>query len=244
MCVKFHNLLVFFDVPQNNSVECGYLCIVVSCVHGLNSMLGMKDAPGGGYLRKVELVNLPSIGTESTDLYLQCETSFEVEDDSACTFTSEKGLAARFEYHVVYSPSYAVPVLYLNAHTLDGRRLSLDSILSRASLTLRVGLYGAGASRVSGAESQDGDEDDGLAECAVRWDGLTQQEHPLLGHPFYVLHPCRTAQLLQPIVSLARAERRQLNYLFCFPFVILGWWEKSSIGNVHTSELSLLSGYS
>uniref|UniRef100_UPI00358E6FE4 ubiquitin-like-conjugating enzyme ATG10 isoform X4 n=1 Tax=Myxine glutinosa TaxID=7769 RepID=UPI00358E6FE4 len=136
-----------------------------------------------------------------------------VDDDSASTFTSEKGLTARFEYHVVYSLSYAVPVLYLNAHTLDGRRLSLDSILSRASLTLRAGLDGAGTSRVSGAESQDGDDYDGRTECAIRWDGLTQQEHPLLGHPFYVLHPCRTAQLLQPIVGLAHAERRQLNYL-------------------------------
>uniref|UniRef100_UPI00358F5432 ubiquitin-like-conjugating enzyme ATG10 isoform X2 n=1 Tax=Myxine glutinosa TaxID=7769 RepID=UPI00358F5432 len=181
----------------------------------------LPGAPGGGYLRKVELVILPSVGTESAASCLQCETSFEVDDDSASTFTSEKGLTARFEYHVVYSLSYAVPVLYLNAHTLDGRRLSLDSILSRASLTLRAGLDGAGTSRVSGAESQDGDDYDGRTECAIRWDGLTQQEHPLLGHPFYVLHPCRTAQLLQPIVGLAHAERRQLNYLFCFPFMIL-----------------------
>lgn len=34
------------------------------------------------------------------------------------------------------------------------------------------------------------------------------QEHPLIGQPFFVLHPCRTQEFMRPLLAAANAEDR------------------------------------
>jgi ubiquitin-like-conjugating enzyme ATG10 len=72
--------------------------------------------------------------------------------------------------HVVYSPSYNVPVLYLNSYT--------------AGMTSTLRLM-----------SVDGELIEWLGEPGV----LSQQDHPIVGIPFYFIHPCRTQELLREI---------------------------------------------
>nr|AWV66634.1 ubiquitin-like--conjugating enzyme ATG10 [Brachionus rotundiformis] len=72
-------------------------------------------------------------------------------------------------YHIIYSESYAVPVLYLNISKSNGSIFKYDEIYSFYNLN-QVSNY----------------QESGLI--------LTQQEHPLLFKPFYFMHPCKTSQ--------------------------------------------------
>ncbi|MBZ3880511.1 V-type proton ATPase subunit S1-like protein [Sciurus carolinensis] len=90
----------------------------------------------------------------------------------------------KYEYHVLYSSSYQVPVLYFRASFLDGRPLALKDIW------------------------------EGVHECYQTrllqgpWDTITQQEHPILGQPFFVLHPCKTNEFMTPILKNAQKINR------------------------------------
>ena len=87
-------------------------------------------------------------------------------------------VSVHLEYHVVYSTSYEVPVLYFTAAFQSGKQLPLKDIWSLISDTY-----------VS-AESD-------------RWGLITQNEHPLLSRPFYHIHPCHTAQVMAAALSCA-----------------------------------------
>nr|XP_038959080.1 ubiquitin-like-conjugating enzyme ATG10 isoform X6 [Rattus norvegicus] len=95
----------------------------------------------------------------------------------------------RQEYHVLYSCSYQVPVLYFRASFLDGRPLALEDIW------------------------------EGVHECyKLRllqgpWDTITQQEHPILGQPFFVLHPCKTNEFMTAVLKNSQKINRNVNYI-------------------------------
>ncbi|XP_041100654.1 ubiquitin-like-conjugating enzyme ATG10 isoform X2 [Polyodon spathula] len=113
----------------------------------------------------------------------------EFEDPAAgCSITTGPEVI-RYEYHVVYSSSYQSPVLYFRACKLDGRPLSLEEIWERVHDNYK----------------------DRLLQGP--WDTITQQEHPLLGQPFFILHPCRTHEFMSPIVQAAKQENRHLNVI-------------------------------
>ncbi|XP_032132779.1 ubiquitin-like-conjugating enzyme ATG10 isoform X3 [Sapajus apella] len=95
----------------------------------------------------------------------------------------------KYEYHVLYSCSYQVPVLYFRASFLDGRPLTLKDIW------------------------------EGVHECYKTrllqgpWDTITQQEHPILGQPFFVLHPCKTNEFMTPVLKNSRKINKNVNYI-------------------------------
>ncbi|CAO3590703.1 unnamed protein product [Absidia cylindrospora] len=83
-------------------------------------------------------------------------------------------------HHIVYSASYQAPVLYFDAFFTDGMRLGLDDIYTH----LVPPIY-----------QQD------LKTSPVQAQGsITQADHPLLGRPFWYIHPCDTQTLLQTIL--------------------------------------------
>ncbi|XP_017078590.1 ubiquitin-like-conjugating enzyme ATG10 [Drosophila eugracilis] len=74
------------------------------------------------------------------------------------------------EYHVVYSVSYQVPMMFFQAHRSDGSLLDLEEAWKLfMPETKAIDLYQI----------------------------LTQMDHPVLFRPFMALHPCRTAEVLQ-----------------------------------------------
>ncbi|KAM7166829.1 ubiquitin-like-conjugating enzyme ATG10 isoform 4-T6 [Macrochelys suwanniensis] len=113
----------------------------------------------------------------------------EALDDSQVAGICATSEVIRYEYHVLYSSSYQVPVLYFRACFLDGRPLTLDEIWEGVHECYRARL-------------QEGP-----------WDTITQQEHPLLGQPFFVLHPCRTNEFMAPVLANSRRENRNINYI-------------------------------
>ncbi|EYU46072.1 hypothetical protein MIMGU_mgv1a014568mg [Erythranthe guttata] len=83
----------------------------------------------------------------------------------------------RYDFHVVYSASYRVPVLYFRAYCNDGQPLSLDDIEKDIPVN--------------------------SAELITRskWTFMTQQEHPILDRPWYTLHPCGTSEWMKLLIN-------------------------------------------
>ncbi|XP_052015850.1 ubiquitin-like-conjugating enzyme ATG10 isoform X3 [Apodemus sylvaticus] len=133
-------------------------------------------------------------------------------DDSEVMGPAAAAEVIKHEYHVLYSCSYQVPVLYFRASFLDGRPLSLEDIW------------------------------EGVHECYKPrllqgpWDTITQQllslislcstrkflkiawkllccEHPILGQPFFVVHPCKTNEFMTAVLKNSQKINRNINYI-------------------------------
>jgi ubiquitin-like-conjugating enzyme ATG10 len=131
-----------------------------------------NDAPEATYLvKKIFIPNTDKKSDVSPELLPLEEPVDEVLED-VNVITESGGGMLTWEYHVLYSHSYSVPVLYFNSWTNDGRLLSLEDLWNLVHSSFQ----------------------DSLQEN--RWSVLTQQEHPVLRRPFYMLHPCHTAQFL------------------------------------------------
>ncbi|XP_062469877.1 ubiquitin-like-conjugating enzyme ATG10 [Pezoporus occidentalis] len=151
---------------------------------------------GDGYLSKTHFqIRNRSI---PPDLKEKCSANIEQAlfthaeeslDDSQVAGVCATEEVVRYEYHVLYSSSYQVPVLYFRACFLDGRPLTLGEIWRSVHACYQ----------------------DRLQEGP--WDTITQQEHPLLGQPFFVLHPCRTNEFISSILISSRTYNRHTNYI-------------------------------
>ncbi|KAG9326143.1 hypothetical protein KVV02_005648 [Mortierella alpina] len=86
-------------------------------------------------------------------------------------------------FHIIFSPSYQVPVLYFNAYRHDGTAIALEEIYeSLVPEAWRSSIRNAG---ING--------------------GISQQDHPILNVPYFYMHPCETVPLMETIV-LSQAE--------------------------------------
>ncbi|XP_064294503.1 ubiquitin-like-conjugating enzyme ATG10 isoform X2 [Phalacrocorax carbo] len=111
-------------------------------------------------------------------------------DDSQVAGACAAEEVIRYEYHVLYSSSYQVPVLYFRACILDGRPLTLDEIWKSVHACYQARLLEA------------------------PWDTISQQEHPLLGQPFFVMHPCRTNEFMSSVLTGSwKQQNRHTNYI-------------------------------
>ena len=132
-----------------------------------------------------------SIGSDSEEEDL---VSLAEEDPSSLPILSASLLT--FEYHVIYSPAYQVPVLYFNAWHSTGALLTPDEVWRFAP------------SRPAGDA----------------YNYITQADHPVLGGPFYQVHPCRTEVLMGEVLG------RQDKYLIAW-LSFLGRDVGLSLGN-------------
>lgn len=107
---------------------------------------------------------------EAIDVELQ-----DMPDADKASVKSEIKKVLSFEYHIVYSESYSVPVLYFNAYTASGGLLPLDEIWELVPRYYSSRLI------------QD------------KWTFITQVEHPYLCRPFFQLHPCNTEKLMSAL---------------------------------------------
>ncbi|XP_075397360.1 ubiquitin-like-conjugating enzyme ATG10 isoform X2 [Tenrec ecaudatus] len=110
-------------------------------------------------------------------------------DDSEVTETTAEWDTIKYEYHVLYSCSYQVPVLYFRASFLDGRPLTLKDVWEEVHECYKTRLLQG------------------------PWDTISQQEHPLLGQPFFVLHPCKTNEFMIPVLKNSPKINRNVNYI-------------------------------
>ncbi|KAK7382776.1 hypothetical protein VNO80_01838 [Phaseolus coccineus] len=78
-----------------------------------------------------------------------------------------------YDFHIIYSSSYRVPVLYFRSYHSDGQLLPFNEI--------EKDLPGHSAKLLS--ES--------------KWTFITHEEHPYLNRPWYKLHPCGTSEWMK-----------------------------------------------
>ncbi|XP_042561499.1 ubiquitin-like-conjugating enzyme ATG10 isoform X2 [Clupea harengus] len=159
-----------------------------------------------GYMKKTVMVpcRISSTPCQSNQSRLVDGDDALLEEEQLCDQdeavgepTAAEGQAAvRYEYHVLYSCSYQIPVLYFRASTLEGRSLSLEEVWNNVHPNYQQRLLQG------------------------PWDTITQQEHPLLGQPFFMLHPCRTEEFMRPALETARAERKGVNYILTWLSVV------------------------
>ncbi|KAI9478901.1 MAG: autophagocytosis associated protein [Benjaminiella poitrasii] len=83
----------------------------------------------------------------------------------------------QLEHHIVYSTSYQVPVLYFRAHYQNGTPLRATDIYQY------------------------------IIPESYQHIALSQNDHPVLGTPFWYIHPCDTRTLMKTI------EFEPLNYI-------------------------------
>jgi ubiquitin-like-conjugating enzyme ATG10 len=138
-----------------------------------------------GYLYKQHRVLLPlneHLGAkdqaedEDEDANLK---AFESQDKSVLLSLPGPDVEGKwiiFDLHILYSSTYQVPVLYFNAFFDDAQQKQLLSLEQLWRNLTR--------------EFQNEE---------LRWTFLTQGEHPLLGIPFYFVHPCESASLLKEV---------------------------------------------
>ncbi|XP_030017156.1 ubiquitin-like-conjugating enzyme ATG10 isoform X1 [Sphaeramia orbicularis] len=120
----------------------------------------------------------------------------EAADVCGLSEGSSSSQVFQYEYHIVYSCSYRTPALYFRACTLEGRSLSLEEVWSSVHPNLRLR----------------------LKHCPLNT--ITQQEHPLLGQPFFLLHPCRTQDFMRPVLQAAHQQNRSVNYVLTWLSVV------------------------
>ncbi|KAM3605110.1 uncharacterized protein V6R79_020915 [Siganus canaliculatus] len=126
---------------------------------------------------------------------------WDCEDDDvegACLrgVSEDSSQLLQHDYHILYSCSYSTPVLYFRASTLEGRSLSLQEVWSSVHPNFRLRLLNSPLNTI------------------------TLQEHPLLGQPFFMVHPCRTEEFMRPILQAAQDQHRTVNYVVSWLSVV------------------------
>lgn len=109
------------------------------------------------------------------DLDLEIECDNLEPNDQHIVHATASDISLKLEHHIVYSPSYSVPVLYFNCYRANGSLLTLEELWETVPALYQARL------------------------ANERWATLTQAQHPLLGFPFYQLHPCHTADLMSSL---------------------------------------------
>ncbi|XP_042243183.1 ubiquitin-like-conjugating enzyme ATG10 [Homarus americanus] len=122
---------------------------------------------------------------ESTSL---CDEQLEMTDPSAVEILKPKFFFT-YEYHILYSLSHSVPTLYFNAWHSSGKLLTLEEIWKSVNSQFKEQIN------------------------QNKWESLTQKEHPLLGQPFFQLHPCYTGKLMDQVKLVSHDSRFLYKYL-------------------------------
>ncbi|XP_005618214.1 ubiquitin-like-conjugating enzyme ATG10 isoform X3 [Canis lupus familiaris] len=168
-------------------------CAAVSLGH---SIIYLHEDCSEGYMCKTHFQIKPGMPMSPPGTSAHIQTCLPMEealelplDDFEKTETTTGSEVIKYEYHVLYSCSYQVPVLYFRASFLDGRPLALKDIWEGTHECYKTRL---------------------LQEP---WDTITQQEHPILGQPFFVLHPCKTNEFMTPVLKNSRKINRSVNYI-------------------------------
>ncbi|OEL17006.1 Ubiquitin-like-conjugating enzyme ATG10 [Dichanthelium oligosanthes] len=151
-------------------------------VEGYLALEGVYRGCGGS---QVCVVSLPEQIDENND----SDGADVVANDT--WVQSSSGNVHVYDFHIVYSYSYKVPVLYFQGHRSDGQLLTLDEIKQGLpSNSLKV-----------------------LSES--KWTFITQEEHPHLSRPWFTLHPCATGDWMKLLLEESKAayEEQSLRYL-------------------------------
>ena len=135
------------------------------------------------------------------------------------------------EYHIVYSVSYCVPVLYMRAFDPTGRGLPVDKLILKGQISREQESIakektdtGLQEEILNGKDPHSTAIYSSASHSFVRPDTFSQAPHPLLFVPFYKLHPCHTAEWMK-MVNATKNEGTNSQKRMKFPIktYIVAW---------------------
>ncbi|CAN6688384.1 unnamed protein product [Malus baccata var. baccata] len=126
-----------------------------------------------GYLSLERICLLGSSKEDVNEVNHTGEEEASEPVDNATLVESSSPQVCYYDFHIVYSVSYRVPVLYFRSYYIDGQPLALEETEKDLPACL---------SKV-------------LLES--KWTFITQEEHPYLKRPWYKLHPCGTSEWMK-----------------------------------------------
>ena len=158
------------------------------------------------YLRRSPTpIRIPDASPVTVDVDGTCDLSDDLNDDDddddgesdpavALQQTPEVPApgwtAAQCEWHVLWSSAFRVPVVHYSLAAADGSALAFAAELAHADRL---------AAAHGGPQTLDSTPTGAAAY-------ITSGEHPVLGAPFWFLHPCRTAAAMDRLAALAAAH--------------------------------------
>ncbi|KAL3358858.1 hypothetical protein AABB24_015774 [Solanum stoloniferum] len=104
-------------------------------------------------------------------------SSEDLCNDTAILVQKDSKERHHYDFHVIYSSSFRVPVLYFRAYCSDGEPLAIED------LEKDFPAYTAQELAVS------------------KRTFITREEHPYLNRPWYTLHPCGTSEWMKLLFS-------------------------------------------
>jgi hypothetical protein len=109
----------------------------------------------------------------------------DVFSSSPDTMNSRKK-PIQWDFSIVYSDTYRVPVLYFRAQTLAGSPCPRTQIL------------------------------EWLPPQSIEdsWNFLSQEEHPFDGLPSFFLHPCQTSSILKTIKDTSKSKNKRIIWIW------------------------------
>lgn len=130
-----------------------------------------------GYLSLENVCLVKSSEKEESNISLTCKAESIIsrteEPFDDATLVCPEHEVNHYDFHIVYSPSYRVPVLYFRSYHSDGQPLPISEI----------------------EKDLPGHSAELLLES--KWTFITQDEHPYLNRPWYKLHPCGTSEWMK-----------------------------------------------
>lgn len=172
-------------------------------------------------------VALPSVSNKPSSKDESEDATDEISND-ICTFVLEDALEAMeepysrqtevnkqltqlvlFEYHILYSVSYEVPVLYFNATKSNGSCLDIETIWQNIPRVLLPPKYTQGQVATTDTMNTSSIEEHKMTGHSLFGDLITQVDHPFLAVPFFMLHPCGTRHLLSQVHTSKVSRRKE-----------------------------------
>jgi len=159
-----------------------------------------NEHPGFSYLVKRGAIHKPNThsqqqiieqGDEDRDVF-DLQTLRDNSDETI--LESDVNIMHIYEYHILFSTAYRVPVLYFNGYKADGSMLSLEDIWDNLPKKYK--------------------NEDIISTF------LTQKEHPALLMPFFHIHPCETSKLMEDVLSLSIHPQHKRDYLLSWLSIV------------------------
>eukprot|EP00980_Cylindrotheca_fusiformis_P026424 scaffold16150_cov112-Cylindrotheca_fusiformis.AAC.3 len=102
------------------------------------------------------------------------QTSIDCQDEN-------RAISIQWDFSIVYSDTYRVPVLYFRVQKLDGTPVTRTQVLNLLP----------------------------KQQIKDSWDFISQDEHPITCFPSFFLHPCQTATRLEQL-NLSNGNQRSM----------------------------------
>ncbi len=140
--------------------------------------------------------------------YYEVDNTIMLEDTLLpATATTTTSLDyTEWSFSILLHATWRVPTLYFSCCHSDGTPLCRREVLDMLLLPRELSWIND-ASVHRDEEQNDDNNNDDEDDDELSWEFVSQEEHPITGQPSYFLHPCRTAERMELMMSYHQCHR-------------------------------------